>query len=979
MCSSTTYVMDTQVDTEFAAISATLEQWGFGDLQTAFKGAIESPGRALHFQSLSDEELRSIVPQGYERFASFKSTYLQSMAKRRRTELNSSISEQSTTPSSNYPNTLDTIDVTDEVVGLGSDLQLVSSGVSSVSQVTISQEEQALVATSNESNPESTATGSVNLVDEVSDRLQNMSLLLTKYNNIDTYFTENQREHPYYNVLRSTKEGKLILIDILNDVVFDRATRIMICELVVSHELDLTAKTHRPFYLAPEDLRRILQNILKLAPNEKVNASCYYTPGVTTLVTVTGFEPLKSKSRASGHIVKAYEDDRKVLSRKDYICPKSALVLTSPEGLCYAELLYDLLEVPSAHDEDQFIKAWLLKLLFRIKNLYVHRNISEIVSLLPVYEDQRLGPLLIGHDFERVVNKTGHEKECRFKEDIANKFLKYWPVYSPAILRAGQDHLGIVAKRLQNKEDRKINDLYIDIPTDIIIHDSENSSHRDVRALMTLPLLFKASLKRPAKTSWIPTEEDKALCFIEYLENDATLEQVQQFAVSKKLYFEGNGVGSAQPFVVLCGPINKIASSLVLGDNLGLNSLLAYTSSFTNTYCCRICEASPDGIRGMVREILKLIRTKEKYESDILQNCTSRGLTGYSLFNEVPDFHVLKASVDVMHDVFEGVVPTVMSKILIELIVNEKCVKVKDINDVLDKLDFDFEKSNKPLHIKLEYMKANKSLKMSASEALFFVRYFGVMVGHLVDEDLPIWQLYIKLRDLIDILTSPEITESQAVEFGEDVEEFLKKLIDLDETLTIKFHLLVHYLRQLRENGPWIKYSALRFESKHTEIKDILSVVECNKNILKTVGVRLNLSLARFQFEKYEVSHVIRGPSQVNINIHKHFYDAHKKEALKHVTINDICYKLGTIIVVDIHDVEVEFGEISGIYEIDGQIHFEYQTFEYVTFDRRYYAYRVFQNVNNVKVVSFKALACKTPCLKFAIKGSFYITTRYRL
>ncbi|KAJ8666239.1 hypothetical protein QAD02_007901 [Eretmocerus hayati] len=530
MCSSTTFVMDTRVDTEFAAMSATLEQWGLGDLQSAFKGAIESPGRALDSQSLSDEELRSIVPQEYERFASFKSTYLQNMSKRRRTELNSSISKRSTTPSSNYPNTLDTIDVTDEVVGLGIDLQLVSSGVSSVSQVTTSQEEQALVATSHESNPESTATDSVNLLDEVSDRLQNMSLLLTKYNNIDTYFTET-----------------------------------------------------------PEDLRRILQYILKLAPNGKVNALCYHTPGVTTLVTVTGFEPLKSKSRASGHIVKAHEDDRKVLSRKDYICPKSALVLESPEGLCYAELLHDVLEVPSAHDEDEFMKAWLLELLFRIKNLFVHRNISEIVSLLPVYEDQRLGPLLIGHDFERIVNKTGHEKECRFREDIANKFLKYWPIYSPAILRAGQSHLDIVAKRLQNKEDRKINDLYINIPTDMIIlpDDSENSSHRDVRALMTLPLLFKASLKRPAKTSWIPTEEDKALCFIEYLKkscycpeqiqktfgvthnpNDATLEQVQQFAVSKKLYFEGNGVRCAQPFVVLCGPINKIASSYVVIDIL---------------------------------------------------------------------------------------------------------------------------------------------------------------------------------------------------------------------------------------------------------------------------------------------------------------------------------------------------------------------------------------------------------------------------
>ncbi|KAJ8677558.1 hypothetical protein QAD02_013345 [Eretmocerus hayati] len=95
-------------------------------------------------------------------------------------------------------------------------------------------------------------------------------------------------------------------------------------------------------------------------------------------------------------------------------------------------------------------------------------------------------------------------------------------------------------------------------------------------------------------------------------------------------------------------------------------------------------------------------------------------------------------AVDVMHAVFGGVVPTVMSKVVIVLIVEEACVKVKDMNDALDKLDFDFEKSNKPLHIELEYIKANKSMKMSAFEDVSSVRYFGVMVGHLVNEDLPI-------------------------------------------------------------------------------------------------------------------------------------------------------------------------------------------------------------------------------------------------
>ncbi|KAJ8672208.1 hypothetical protein QAD02_003467 [Eretmocerus hayati] len=351
---------------------------------------------------------------------------------------------------------------------------------------------------------------------------------------------------------------------------------------------------------------------------------------------------------------------------------------------------------------------------------------------------------------------------------------------------------------------------------------------------------------------------------------------------------------------------------------------------------------------------------------------------GYSLFNEVPDFHILKSAGDVMHDAFEGFVPTVMAKIVIEL-VNDGKLTIKHINNAIAELEFDFENSNKPPALKLDYLQSNKKLKMSSSESLFFVRYFGIMVGHRVDEDMPIWQLYIKLRDVIDILTSPEITEPESLQFNDDVEDFLEKWKEFDEDFTIKFHLLIHYLRELRANGPWIKYCMMGFESKHTEIKDIVSVVESNKNILKTIGIRLSLSLGQYQFKKYRSVSVKKGPSNSNGNVYKYFHGTYKVESLNHVTINDTCYKLGSIIVADIDGPQVEFGRITEIYRVDSTIHFEYEAYEYMTFDRRYYAYRVFQDPTSRELTSYNALACKTPCLLFTIEESLLITARHRL
>ncbi|XP_031788720.1 uncharacterized protein LOC103317579 [Nasonia vitripennis] len=64
-------------------------------------------------------------------------------------------------------------------------------------------------------------------------------------------------------------------------------------------------------------------------------------------------------------------------------------------------------------------------------------------------------------------------------------------------------------------------------------------------------------------------------------------------------------------------------TSLILGDNLGLNSMLGFTSSFTKTMWCRICYASPDKIHFMTNEDERLLRTVESYKNDVKKLCVS--------------------------------------------------------------------------------------------------------------------------------------------------------------------------------------------------------------------------------------------------------------------------------------------------------------------------------------------------------------------
>ncbi|KAJ8665247.1 hypothetical protein QAD02_006909 [Eretmocerus hayati] len=115
----------------------------------------------------------------------------------------------------------------------------------------------------------------------------------------------------------------------------------------------------------------------------------------------------------------------------------------------------------------------------------------------------------------------------------------------------------------------------------------------------------------------------------------------------------------------------KFVLCLILGDNLGLNSIFEFISSFSNTLFCRICYAGPDLVHILIKENVSILRTIGKYEDDLAPQkpVAETGLHGRCVFKELDDFHViLNSSLDVMHDQFEGMCSYVMALILPRLI-----------------------------------------------------------------------------------------------------------------------------------------------------------------------------------------------------------------------------------------------------------------------------------------------------------------------
>lgn len=114
-------------------------------------------------------------------------------------------------------------------------------------------------------------------------------------------------------------------------------------------------------------------------------------------------------------------------------------------------------------------------------------------------------------------------------------------------------------------------------------------------------------------------------------------------------------------------------------DNLGANQAFGFVASFNSTYFCRICEMSKSECKSSSCEDPSKIRRIDTYNQTIqcIMNSANvdvketRGIKMRCVLNDLKYFHILKNwSVDIMHDLNEGITPFVLKgffKKMIEL------------------------------------------------------------------------------------------------------------------------------------------------------------------------------------------------------------------------------------------------------------------------------------------------------------------------
>lgn len=279
---------------------------------------------------------------------------------------------------------------------------------------------------------------------------------------------------------------------------------------------------------------------------------------------------------------------------------------------------------------------------------------------------------------------------------------------------------------------------------------------------------------------------------------------------------------------------------LIMGDNLGLNSLLGFAESFNAHYFCRFCLTHRNITKVITNSSGCNLRTTENYDLHCVDS--TYGIKEKCIWNDLNNFHVISnVYCDLMHDIFEGVLRYDMAFLINDLIKN----KYFDLSQLNCRIKF-FKHSKADLGIappliKNEHLK-NNYLVMSSSEMMSLVLYFGILVGDMVPESDSSWAFYLKTREMLNLLLSRSFTEERVSYLKTIIEEHHSIFCELYKThLRPKHHIILHYPEVILRVGPLRNIWCMKFEAYHKLLKSTIKTTTCHKNVLLTMSTKDSL------------------------------------------------------------------------------------------------------------------------------------------
>lgn len=291
----------------------------------------------------------------------------------------------------------------------------------------------------------------------------------------------------------------------------------------------------------------------------------------------------------------------------------------------------------------------------------------------------------------------------------------------------------------------------------------------------------------------------------------------------------------------------------ILGDNLGLNQVLGYTTSFNSEFFCRLCKRTKIQTQTDITEQTEFLRNEQNYNNDVRMLNLDNGKTGIktvSMFNELVTYHVTdNVASDIMHDVFLGVCKYNLQHILNYFIFEKKYFSLQNFNYKKQMFNYgEIEIRNLSEPIERNHIKYG-NFKMTAREIWTFYNFFPLIIGTDVPRDDSVYKFLLLSVKLIDLLVKTCFDENDLAELTTLIEQHNNLFITIfKQALKPKYHFLVHYPTIIRRCGPLKFLWCFRFEAQHQLHKQYARNITSRLNIPLTLAIKASLKFTKLLF-----------------------------------------------------------------------------------------------------------------------------------
>lgn len=381
----------------------------------------------------------------------------------------------------------------------------------------------------------------------------------------------------------------------------------------------------------------------------------------------------------------------------------------------------------------------------------------------------------------------------------------------------------------------------------------------------------------------------------------------------------------------------------VSADNLGAHSLAGFSESFIVDKFCRFCMASRTAAQHQeVRSSAFQLRGRDTHNRQVqesLQNpnlCRETGVRGQCPLTSILEhFHVIGGyPPDILHDVFEGVVPVELSVCLKDLMA-KKYITLDVLNEAIKTFPYTFtDKTDKPQMISKGFS-TKGTIGGNGHENWCLIRLLPLLIGHNIPEGDNTWEVLMLLKDIVALIVAPHFTEESLYILEYKVAEHRNLLQSTfpDFTLRPKHHYIEHYAELIRVHGPLTEVWTMRFEAKHKFFKKVIRDAQNFKNVAMTLAVKHQRALShqldcssffKLGVEMAKVTQVLVNTFPENIQrvLGQKLPQTHTFLVAPSVCINGIDYKTDMILSAGSRSGLPDFKQVTHIVAVNAEVLF---------------------------------------------------------